>query len=1184
MNNFEQIIASILVLRSTLNGAIANYPRNIINQEAQKCDVSTWQMERLADIAGWACWDTTDIEQTIELSAMGKAEFKAIPECDRCFESKNAKTEQTSINFIASSAPLTMSGFTHSSSSFPCPVCARTHDDGCAIANDGKTVLCRSKAHDGSVMQPPDAIAGYRFTGKIDSSGVLDRAVYVAEKQEKARSTAKSDRSFYYPAADGSPVCRTRRIDPGNGEKKWIWQEYWIEDAKLAKFAKDGHWLKVSSEDVKKGKATAAERSLYEKHRKELEQKIRLYQIDEAIVLAESTGLPLMIVEGETTAEALMSIGIPATTAIGGAKKFGLYGAKAGNYTADLDRVAELVIAPDSDKDGIDHADAIAFHYPDAKWLYANPAAFCWVGMPSGGYDCKNWIDEMRGTNEEKRVIVLGAIVESQREFKEVVRVDAIASAPVHAVMTGAVEWEYCPHSVNYNLCRTETRGYGKAKYEVSVPIANFDFVIERVLQSETGGGLVLAVSRVVAGNLATSRVIVDSQKDCGKPADFANGIKRGLGVNVVCNMRMDELQALLAVKTEDYHLKGGQVYKLIDRIGQQEDGTWVFDTIQFTKDGRVTNEEETRWVFNPRLSEDDFIPCPLVHEPNPEAIRKLVLAAHGFYHEITFMHFLFACGWVAAGVNYQEIMKVDKCFPIYNPYGDKGSGKTTAIEAALSMVGWNNDEKRKGILAKSSVSALYERLKNLSSLPQCWDDPTRGGRIAAADFDETLKGLYGAAPRVVRGNTQQPRSPLAVTSNHTMGDSSDAARSRLIQTYLPKFPVNADAYAGLADAMLQASGGFASLISIGYAQEEIADLEKSIRPYLSQADQRISRSIALISYYAGKVASLAGIKVNMQRFVIDVLCPVENDAQTTKDSLEDFLEKLSALQSSGAIGEWNARLVETIDGKFLAIHMPAVWKIVDKEYSPIYSQGVLRRLIDERDGQISSTQKFPLNQQVWQQYERNRMQVSDNQAIAVKKPDMVPRRCVLIPAAIAVEIVSRFEADPVSYISYSDEGDQCNQPKLDAPRISAFSYSSYISYINKEEEEEKNKAKKEAAIDSEKTLVHEGMFPESATNDNYRNGKAKTIDVKAVERLQWQCNQDVTMLTTSPIAIPDPMPIDPAGAPMFFANGEKNPAFDIDKFIQALIDPQGKTIAAEDEFDFDWAEVAYPLIFRARD
>jgi hypothetical protein len=326
-------------------------------------------------------------------------------------------------------------------------------------------------------------------------------------------------------------------------------------------------------------------------------------------------------------------------------------------------------------------------------------------------------------------------------------------------------------------------------------------------------------------------------------------------------------------------------------------------------------------------------------------------------------------------------------------------------------------------------------------------------------------------------------------------------------------------------------------------------------------------------------VADLAGIKVDIQRFVINVLCPVENDAQTTKDSLEDFLEKLSALQSSGAIGEWNARLVETIDGKFLAIHMPAVWKVVDKEYSPIYSQGVLRRLIDERGGQTTSTQKFPFSQQVWQQYERNRMQASDNQAIAVKKPDMAPRRCVLIPAAIASEIVSRFEPEPVSYTSYTDEGEECNQPKPDVPTIPASSYSSYISYINKEEEEEKNKAKIAEAIDSTKTSLHEGTIPESVTNGNHRNGSAQTIDITAVEQLHEQCNQDVTVLTTSPIALPDPMPIDPDGNPMYFANSDRNPAFNRSRFFDVLTDPQGRSVA-EDDFDDDWAAATYPMFF----
>jgi hypothetical protein len=42
-----------------------------------------------------------------------------------------------------------------------------------------------------------------------------------------------------------------------------------------------------------------------------------------------------------------------------------------------------------------------------------------------------------------------------------------------------------------------------------------------------------------------------------------------------------------------------------------------------------------------------------------------------------SFMHFLLCDGYVAASLHFQEIMRVEKFFPILNPYGDPGSKKT---------------------------------------------------------------------------------------------------------------------------------------------------------------------------------------------------------------------------------------------------------------------------------------------------------------------------------------------------------------------------------------------------------------------------------------------------------------------------------------------------------------------------
>lgn len=302
----------------------------------------------------------------------------------------------------------------------PCPICGRTDRD-CAITEDKDTACCRTRANPNSrYPQPSDRVGDYVFSGKYENRGVMDRAIYVREKQAERKSKKpirpKSEQIFEYPATDGSPVARTKRVDDGKG-KKSIWQEYEIADDRLSrhwnKKEKGTHWCCVSDRKVKDGKATAEERKIYQAAVLECHKQIRLYRITEARALAEESGLPLFIVEGEGVANSLLDLGIPATTNIGGSKKWNQYGGKHGNYKADVEGL-DLVLCPDCDLVGLEHMDQVAGSTSADRWLYANPTHPRWQS-PSDGYDLSDWIEEMRSSgmdDEEIKDAILGSVEE----------------------------------------------------------------------------------------------------------------------------------------------------------------------------------------------------------------------------------------------------------------------------------------------------------------------------------------------------------------------------------------------------------------------------------------------------------------------------------------------------------------------------------------------------------------------------------------------------------------------------------------------------------------------------------------------------------------------------------------------------------------------------------------------------
>jgi hypothetical protein len=122
----------------------------------------------------------------------------------------------------------------------------------------------------------------------------------------------------------------------------------------------------------------------------EIKARILPYKYEEAIAEAELTGLPIVIVEGELTCEAVWSIGLPSVTFLGGSKQYRTNG----DYS-NLFKNQKLVLAPDRDEQGVAFMREIENDNPGAQWLYADPLSWEWQNLPSGnGLDIADYIEE----------------------------------------------------------------------------------------------------------------------------------------------------------------------------------------------------------------------------------------------------------------------------------------------------------------------------------------------------------------------------------------------------------------------------------------------------------------------------------------------------------------------------------------------------------------------------------------------------------------------------------------------------------------------------------------------------------------------------------------------------------------------------------------------------------------------
>lgn len=174
----------------------------------------------------------------------------------------------------------------------------------------------------------------------------------------------KSRKDYFYPDRSGNPLVKVTRIDDGNGKKKF-YQSYWNRQC----------WITGNPADIKP-----------------LIPIYRRAEVKDAIERGES----VFIVEGESTADLLWELDIPATTTIGGAGKFSKYG----DYTTDL-AIGEFILCPDRDDVGVRHMAEIAkFLGERGQGYYLAGTAGLWK-TPQGGMDIGDDIQDRQLTKEQ---------------------------------------------------------------------------------------------------------------------------------------------------------------------------------------------------------------------------------------------------------------------------------------------------------------------------------------------------------------------------------------------------------------------------------------------------------------------------------------------------------------------------------------------------------------------------------------------------------------------------------------------------------------------------------------------------------------------------------------------------------------------------------------------------------------
>ena len=246
------------------------------------------------------------------------------------------------------------------SASYPCMAFSiLDYVDELEPSKDGKYICPACGGNDFSINKNNGAYTCWHDSSASHRSEIRNVLAPMVRWEKPQRDPGR----FYFPYEDttGAEAVVVHRVD-GNGEKR-IWQEFPTID----KTAPD-----------------------HKKQLQEIKARILPYKYNEAVAESKKTGLPIIVVEGEPTCQAVWSVGLPSITFLGGSKQYRTNG----DYS-QLFRGLKLVLAPDRDELGVSFMKEIEADNPGAQWLYADPKSWEWSNLPSGsGLDLSDYIED----------------------------------------------------------------------------------------------------------------------------------------------------------------------------------------------------------------------------------------------------------------------------------------------------------------------------------------------------------------------------------------------------------------------------------------------------------------------------------------------------------------------------------------------------------------------------------------------------------------------------------------------------------------------------------------------------------------------------------------------------------------------------------------------------------------------
>ncbi|MGM0587097.1 MAG: AAA family ATPase [Bacteroidota bacterium] len=500
------------------------------------------------------------------------------------------------------------------------------------------------------------------------------------------------------------------------------------------------------------------------------------------VLEAKENGQPIFLVEGEKDASNLINRGLVATTNPMGAGKWD------DDHTQTLEG-AEVIILPDNDKPGRNHAVAVA------KELLGNAKSVKILNLPGlkEKEDVTDWL--MQGGSKDE-------LLELAFNTDEFTQEDG--------------EPEFDPEDEVLNLDRYIEKDHKLYDREDHKIIADFAIDIRSVVYDDQDGRIFyIKIREVDRGKVHTTDTIEIPPETLDDTRSFYKAI-RPYTTGEIFQYRSNKTKPLSLFKWLLNNFDK-PIVRRPDHLGWIQDKSkrpyWLFgnavvcppwndqegEIIEPNDDEEFIIDERTGFTL-PLYKNDDekYKLAPFVNTDIEGAERLLgevkekflTLVGGGDESSYAENYGKLLLGYVIYHLYEKQLYHANDInghTVMFYVHGPKGSGKTTYFNTILrAFFGLHNTEETKGNTV--SIPALENKLGMYSSLPVCYDE--YNPESAQIDY-QNINSYYHRTSRQVsdvdrRGrNKYSPiRSTLSFTSNYRINldvDQADATESRMI-------------------------------------------------------------------------------------------------------------------------------------------------------------------------------------------------------------------------------------------------------------------------------------------------------------------------------------------------------------------------------------------------------------------